>query len=804
MAEIATPSTPSQSPQFDELLGLIEKTWGFRALRPLQEPAMQAFIDRRDSLVVLPTGGGKSLCYQAPALYLSQLGYGPTVVVSPLIALMKDQVDSLKELGIAAAQLDSSLSQEERRQVASDLRGGRLHLLFVSPERLVGQEGGNGGGWFQDLLRDSGVQTFAIDEAHCISQWGHDFRPEYRQLACLKEMFPGAAVHAFTATATQQVRKDIAEQLGLEDPELLVGNFDRPNLTYRILPRRDLYAQIQDVLERHKNEAGIIYCLRRKDVDEITKTLSETKLLGRKVAGYHAGMTPDQRRRVQEAFIEEECDLIVATIAFGMGIDRSNIRFVLHTGMPKSIEAYQQETGRAGRDGLEAECVLLYSAQDAITWKSLIEKSAGEAGAGGIKIDPRFVPAALKHIDDMDRFARGAICRHKALVEYFGQPYEGPPEVDGQDARATKGCGACDMCLGDTTAVPESTVIAQKILSCIFRTEQRFGVGHVIAVLRGENTDAVRKWGHEKLSTYGILSAYPKTELRDFIYQLIGQGALAQENLVLSSGHTAGILKLNGHSAEVLKGKREVRLVQIVRKSAKEARKTRSEAISWEGVDEELFEALRGLRKEIATERSVPPYVIFSDATLRELARIRPTNMGNFRLVYGVGENKLNEFGPKFLPVIVEGAKARGLSTDVMTGGRGGEKAAGVGRGDAEEVASEVPVASRALESARAVLARPNPPREQAVALFRAGKSVEEVAVATGRARATVMEYLAEWIAEERPKSIAAWVPEEIYRRVHDVARQVGMEKLKPIFVGLNEAVPYDQIRLVVAHLQGR
>jgi ATP-dependent DNA helicase RecQ len=664
----------ADAPQFDELLGLIEKTWGFRELRPLQQPAMQAFIDRRDSLVVLPTGGGKSLCYQAPAVYLSQLGHGPTVVVSPLIALMKDQVDSLKELGVAAAQLDSSLSQDERRQVASDLRGGRLHLLFVSPERLVGQEGGGtgggggGGNWFQDLLRDAGVRTFAIDEAHCISQWGHDFRPEYRQLACLKQLFPGAAVHAFTATATTQVRKDIAEQLQLENPELLVGNFDRPNLTYRILPRRDLYAQIQDVLERHKNEAGIIYCLRRKDVDEISRTLAETKSLNRKVSGYHAGMTPDQRRRVQEAFIEEECDLIVATIAFGMGIDRSNIRFVLHTGMPKSIEAYQQETGRAGRDGLEAECVLLYSAQDAITWKSLIEKSAGEAGAGGIKIDPRFVPSALKHIDDMDRFARGAVCRHKALVEYFGQPYEGPPEVDGVDPRGTKGCGACDMCLGDTTIVPDSTVIAQKILSCIFRTDQRFGAGHLIAVLRGENTDAVRKWGHDKLSTYGILSSYPKTELRDFIYQLIGQGALAQENLVLSSGHTAGIMKLNAHSAEVLKGKRQVKLVQIVRKSAKEARKTRGGEISWEGVDEALFEALRGLRKEIASERSVPPYVIFSDATLRELARIRPTTLQKFRLVYGVGENKLNEFGPRFLPLIIDHAKARGLDTDVKAG----------------------------------------------------------------------------------------------------------------------------------------
>ncbi len=577
---------------------------------------MQAMLDRRDSLVVLPTGGGKSLCYQAPALYLSQLGEGPTVVVSPLIALMKDQVDSLRSLGIAAAQLDSSLSAEERRQVAADLRAGNLHMLYLSPERLVG-----GGEALHSMLRDAGVRTFAIDEAHCISSWGHDFRPEYRQLANLKQMFPDATVHAFTATATEPVRRDIATQLALDNPELLVGNFDRPNLTYRILPRRELYAQIAEVLDRHKDEAGIIYCLRRKDVDEITATLNATQSLGRKAIGYHAGMTPDQRRRAQEAFIEEEADLIVATIAFGMGIDRSNIRFVLHAGLPKSIEAYQQETGRAGRDGLEAECVLLYSGKDAMTWKSLIEKSAAEAGGNGTALAPEFVPTALKHIDDMDRFARGATCRHRALVEHFGQKYvEGGERVQGFKGTGVQGfkglgsgdssagsavalgCGACDHCLGDTTSVPDGLIIAQKILSAIARTDQRFGAGHILAILRGAKTDRIRQFNHDKLPTYGLLSAYPESEIRDYIYQLIGQGALVQENLQLSSGHSAPILKLTKSSVAVLKGQQQVRLVQIVRKSATEARKTRGEEISWLGVDHELFDALRGLRKEIASE----------------------------------------------------------------------------------------------------------------------------------------------------------------------------------------------------------
>ena len=628
--------------------------------------------------------------------------------------------------------------------------------------------GGGAGGSFQEMLRDAGVRTFAIDEAHCISHWGHDFRPEYRQMANLKDMFPGAAVHAFTATATTQVRRDIAEQLRLDDPELLVGNFDRPNLTYRILPRRELMGQIEEVLERHKGEAGIIYCMRRKDVDEISATLSRTKKLNRTVAGYHAGMTPDQRRRVQEAFIEEECDVIVATVAFGMGIDRSNIRFVLHAGMPKSIEAYQQETGRAGRDGLEAECVLLYSASDGFMWKSLIEKSAreaanGEGGGGGMRLDPRFVPSALKHIDDMDRFARGAVCRHKSLVEYFGQAYQGPvedSEAKGADARGVAGCGACDMCLGDTTAVPDSTVIAQKILSCVARTEQRFGVGHVISVLRGENIDRIRQLRHDELSTYGLLASYSKAELRDFVFQLIGREVLAQENLVLSSGHSVGILKLNAQSIEVMKGKVPVRLVQIVSKSVEEAKKTRGQELSWEGVDQELFDALRGLRKQLATEKSVPPYQIFSDATLRELARMRPSTLAKFRMVYGVGDNKLKEFGAKFLAVIVEHCKGRGLDVDVAAPPRKLER---------------VPAARVSL--------RPNAPKELAFEMFRMQASVDEVVQKTGRARATISEYLGEFIERERPASVDCWVSKIVYERVKSAAKETGMERLKLLYI---------------------
>lgn len=735
-----------------QLLALIEKHWGFHTLRPLQDQAMRAVLDGRDSLVVLPTGGGKSLCYQAPALLLD----GATVVVSPLISLMKDQVDSLRANGIAACQFDSSQSATERAALRSDLLVRSSRLLFTSPERLLMPQ-------FQDFLRQLNVRRFAIDEAHCVSHWGHDFRPEYRQLGQLKQLFPDASVHAFTATATQRVRDDIAQQLRLADPLVLVGNFDRPNLTYRVQARRDLMGQVLDVLERHQGEPGIIYCIRRRDVDELTAALVAK---GYKALPYHAGLTPAQRHNAQEQFADEECDLIVATVAFGMGIDRSDVRFVLHTGMPKSVEHYQQEAGRAGRDGLEAECLLLYSLQDTITWKSLVERSAGEAAGEGVKIDPTYVPAALRHVEEMDRYCRSAVCRHRVLVEYFGQAYE-PPEEQGES------CGACDLCLGETELVPDGTIIAQKILSAVYRTGQRFGVGHIIGVVRGQNTERIRQLRHDQLPTHGVLADETEQAVRDYVYQLIGQGVLTQE-IRVSNGQEFPILTLNAASMEVLKKQREVRLTQPVR--AKARQKTRAAEISWEGVDHQLFEALRQFRRDIAHQRHVPPYVIFSDATLRELARIRPRSMERLRLVYGVGEVKLNDLGPLVLPLIVDHCRARNLTTDNLV------------------ARDPTPAAPRA--------SRPNPVRREALAMFRRGASIEEVCTQTGRARSTVLEYLCEVIRETRPADISRWVPPERYAQIATVARQDTGPFLKPIFVAFNGTISYEEIRLVVAHLQ--
>ncbi len=733
---------PSPSWSLDDLKAVVARHWGFTSLRPLQEQAMRAVLDRRDSLVVLPTGGGKSLCYQAPAV----LRGGVTVVVSPLIALMKDQVDALRANGVAAAQIDSSLSDSDRFAAEMDLRQGDIRLLFVSPERLVSSD-------FYRRLQQVGVHAFAIDEAHCISHWGHDFRPEYRMLARLREFFPGASVHGYTATATEQVRRDIIAQLALRDPVTLVGAFDRANLTYRVLPRHDLLKQVCEVLDRHAGEGGIIYTLRRRDVDDLAASLKRRCV---KAVAYHAGMTAEQRQEAQEAFTRERCDVVVATVAFGMGIDRSNVRFVLHAAMPKSLEHYQQETGRAGRDGLEAECVLLHSGADYLSLKSMLEKSAAEAGA-----DPSFLPNALRHLDDMDRYARGAVCRHRALVEHFGQQY------------TAESCGACDLCLGDTEEVAGAAVVAQKILSCVARVKESFGINHVVSVLRGEESDNVRRRGHDKLTTFALLRGESKADVRDWVYQLLGQKVLIQV------GDEYPLLHLNEASWEVMRGQRPVRLVRLVRrKKGERPEKSAAAEVSWEGVDVGLFEALRQLRLQIAQERGEKPYMVFGDAVLRELARVRPSTPERMRQISGVGDVKLRDFAGRFLPVLTAHCREHGLGMDVTA-----------------RPSAPAPARARPVDQL--------PARGQAAfELFRKNVSIADSMKQLNCARTTTVEYLAEYIRVEKPASIAAWVSEDVKERVTAAARQVGVERLKPIFLALGEKVPYEDIRLVLAHLQ--
>jgi ATP-dependent DNA helicase RecQ len=598
-----------------DLQEVLARYWGFSAFRPLQREAMDAILAGRDSLVVLPTGAGKSLCFQAPALVRP----GLAVIVSPLISLMKDQVDTLVGNGVPAACFNSSLSTDERASVMAGMREGRYRLLYVSPERLAGE----GSDAFVAKLTRADVSFLTVDEAHCISQWGHDFRPEYRQLARLRTALGNVSVHAYTATATARVRRDIVSQLGLQDPIELVGSFDRPNLVYRVLARADLKRQLLDVLARHPKQAGIIYCTSRREVDALAAWLTDS---GVRARPYHAGLSDEDRHRNQDAFLEEHADIIVATVAFGMGIDRSDVRFVVHAGAPQSLEHYQQESGRAGRDGLEAECLLVYSTADFLKWRVMLERN-GE-----------LTDAKRALMRDMERYAASVGCRHRYLVGYFGEVY------------SRTDCGACDYCLEELEPLPEPVQLARKVLSCIARVEQRFGAAHVTNVLRGSTTEQIVSRGHDKLSTFGLLRDGSVAEVRGYIEQLAAHGFLRQtdgEFPVLVLTPTGVALLKDASSAPDLSLARLRRPVK-----GRLPKRARVETESWQDVDRDLFERLRALRLDIARQRNVPPYVIFHDTTLREMARLKPASLDALRHVYGVGERKAADLGEAFLEVI--------------------------------------------------------------------------------------------------------------------------------------------------------
>jgi ATP-dependent DNA helicase RecQ len=587
----------------DQLRTILRDYWGYDDFRPLQEEAMRAVIDGRDSLVVLPTGGGKSLCFQAPALAMPSLA----VVVSPLIALMKDQVDSLVDCGVRAACVNSTLTPAEKRDIAEEIKADRLKLLYLSPERLLTDR-------TLEFLQQVPLSFIAIDEAHCISEWGHDFRPEYRNLRVLKDRFPNVALHTYTATATPHVRDDIVRELGLREPEVLVGSFDRPNLIYRVRRRSDLLKQLREVVDRHADEPGIIYTIRRTDVEEIAAHLAS---LGYQALPYHAGLSDEDRRHNQDAFINDRCRIIVATVAFGMGIDKSNVRYVIHAAAPKSLESYQQESGRSGRDGLEAECWLFHSAGDFQTWRRLQQD-----------LPPQAFEIAMKLLAGMDGFANGVTCRHRAITSYFGEELP----IDN--------CGACDVCLAELDLVDEPLIIAQKILSCVVRVQERYGGEHVAQVLVGSNEEKIIQRGHNQLSTWGILGDHNKKNVRAWIDQLIHQSYLERYG-------EYNVLRLTPSGWEVLRGETTPQLLKPAKQKSK--RESRASVESWEGVDRGLFDVLRAYRKQQAEERSVPPYVVFSDATLRDLARHLPTTPDELLTIHGIGAKKCAEYGDDIL-----------------------------------------------------------------------------------------------------------------------------------------------------------
>ena len=591
---------------------VLDRVFGYGAFRGQQETIIEHLTGAGDALVVMPTGGGKSLCYQIPAL----LRHGVAVVVSPLIALMQDQVDALLQAGVRAAYLNSTLTFDDVRTIESRIRTGSLDLLYVAPERLMGDR-------TLALLDEVRIALFAIDEAHCVSQWGHDFRPEYLQLSVLHERYPHVPRIALTATADAPTRREIAERLGLGNARVFVSGFDRPNIRYTIVPKRNAREQLLRFLDaEHRGHAGIVYCLSRRKVEETAKWLKDREF---DALPYHAGMSADERKLHQDAFVRDEAVIIVATIAFGMGIDKPDVRFVAHLDLPKSIESYYQETGRAGRDGAPADAWMAYGLSDVVTLRQMVEGSGAEEQRKRIEV---------RKLDALLGLCELTTCRRQTLLAYFGESRVEP-------------CGNCDNCIAPPEAW-DATEAAQKALSCVYRTGQRFGAGYVIDVLRGSDIDRIRGFRHHVLSTFGIGADIDISTWRSVFRQLVARGLMSVDV------EGFGALKLTEASRPVLRGECEVHLRRDAPapKKRRRERPNRAARTALGPEHQSLFDALRAQRRELAKEQGVPPYVIFHDVTLEAMAEQQPRTVEEFATLPGVGEKKLERYAATFIQVI--------------------------------------------------------------------------------------------------------------------------------------------------------
>jgi ATP-dependent DNA helicase RecQ len=706
------------------LPALLKQYFGFASFRPLQEDIICDSLAGKDVFALLPTGGGKSLCFQLPALARD----GLTVVVSPLIALMKDQVDALQASGIAATFLNSSLAQGESRERLRGLHNGEFRLLYVAPERLILS------GFLADLQKWN-VNLFAIDEAHCISEWGHDFRPEYRQIAQLRKIFPRVPFMALTATATERVREDIVAHLQLREPSRYVASFNRPNLTYRIIPKSKPFDQLFEFLRARPKESGIVYCLSRKGAESVAERLNENGITAKP---YHAGLMPKERAAHQEAFLRDEVRVICATIAFGMGINKPNVRFVVHYDLPKNIEGYYQETGRAGRDSLPSECLLLFSAGDAVKQTTFIDE----------KPNPQEREIARKQLQQIVHYAESANCRRVELLGYFSESF------------AEESCCACDNCLSPRETF-DGTLAAQKFLSCIYRIREKsgFGVGlnHVVEVLTGADTEKIRKWDHAKLSTYGIGKEHQRPEWAAIGRELVRLGFVRQTAEQFST------LELTEAGAAILKSRGKVTLTKPVVVSAKN-----TSHVGEISCDEALFERLRLLRKKLADEHDVPAYIVFSDVALRQMARNYPQSENDFARISGVGEKKLREFGDVFLGEIAAylQANARQIFADDTF---------------------VVPIAQRSQvgDSARETLRR-----------FRGGESVEQIALSRGLVAGTIYGHLATVMESGEAIDLAQLMNAEAQTEIAAAFKRTGWGNIVGARELLGEKYDYGLLRI--------
>ncbi|MCG9558870.1 MULTISPECIES: ATP-dependent DNA helicase RecQ [Vibrio] len=598
--QIPTPANDAQN--------ILQDVFGYQSFRDGQQEVIDLAVEGQDSLVIMPTGGGKSLCYQIPALVRE----GLTLVISPLISLMKDQVDQLKANGVAAECINSSMPRDQLLSVFNRMNSGQLKMVYASPERVLMRD-------FIERLQGLSLSMIAVDEAHCISQWGHDFRPEYASLGQLKQYFPHVPYMALTATADDATRKDIISRLQLVEPHTYLGSFDRPNIRYNLVEKHKPVSQVVRYLETQKGNCGIIYCGSRKKVEMVTEKLCNN---GLRAAGYHAGMDTDERAYVQEAFQRDDIQIVVATVAFGMGINKPNVRFVVHFDIPRNIESYYQETGRAGRDGLPAEAMMLFDPAD-MGWlrRMLDEKEEGPQKQ-----------VEMHKLNAMSAFAEAQTCRRQVLLNYFGEYRE-------------KQCGNCDICL-DPPKHFDATQEAQKALSCVYRVNQSFGMGYVVEVMRGMQNIRVRDNGHDKLSTYGIGRDHSHDYWISIFRQLIHKGLLFQ-NITRNS-----TLQLTEEARPLLRG--EMSLELAVPRLDTAVRSAKSDKLSSKNYDKKLFAKLRKLRKSIADEDGLPPYVVFSDATLIDMAEVLPTSYGEMLAVNGVGQRKLDKYADPFLDLIQE------------------------------------------------------------------------------------------------------------------------------------------------------